>query len=541
MTWLHHIWDTPRLCIYMWHDLLCDIPLVCDMTHHVKWLVLRHSSCVCHDTLRDMTYFEKLLIYVTWLVMWHDSFWDDPHVCDMYVTLHIIWHDVFLRRSSWMWHDSSCDMTYFKTLLMYVTWNFIWHDSSYDMTHFQTLLIYVAWYITWHVSLSDTPSVCDMTHNVTWLIIRHSSCVWHDSSCAMTHFETLPMYVTWRNIWHDSVEGISLVCGMIHYVTWLIIRHSPCMRHGSFVGMSEADETAVVCMRSSVYGCYDWIVYETLLVCVYMCDVTICMWRDYIFVTWLYICDMTIYMWHDWSCDIPLICDMPHDVTWLVLSHSSRMCHGLHEIIRVCVPWLLFVCDMNRSLVWHDSFICVTWLIHRNEWSWWNCGGLHEIICVWVLRLNRIWDTPRLCIHMWHDYMYVTWLYICDMTIHMWHEIICVRVLWLNYIWDTPRLWHQSYMNESCHRYQRVMSHVMYVYMWHDMWHVCVHQLCYTWMSHVTDVTESCRMYASVMLHMDESCHRYHRVMSHVCISYVTHGWVMSRIWRSLFDCVCGC
>jgi len=30
----------------------------------------------------------------------------------------------------------------------------------------------------------------------------------------------------------------------------------------------------------------------------------------------------------------------------------------------ICVTWLVHMCDMTRSYVWHDSFICVTWLIH---------------------------------------------------------------------------------------------------------------------------------------------------------------------------------
>jgi len=28
----------------------------------------------------------------------------------------------------------------------------------------------------------------------------------------------------------------------------------------------------------------------------------------------------------------------------------------------ICVTWLIHLCDMTHSSVWHDSFICVTWL-----------------------------------------------------------------------------------------------------------------------------------------------------------------------------------
>jgi len=68
-------------------------------------------------------------------------------------------------------------------------------------------------------------------------------------------------------------------------------------------------------------------------------------------------------------------------------------------------------------------------------------------------------------------------------------------------------LWPSPGMNESCHTYEWVMSHI--------------------WMSHVT--------------HMNESCHTYEWVMSHIWMSHVTHmneschtyEWVMSYIWMS--------
>jgi len=64
-----------------------------------------------------------------------------------------------------------------------------------------------------------------------------------------------------------------------------------------------------------------------------------------------------------------------------------------------------------------------------------------------------------------------------------------------------------THMDESCHTYGWVMSHI--------------------WMSHVT--------------HMDESCHTYRWVKSHIWMSHVTrideschiYGWVMSHIWMS--------
>jgi len=42
------------------------------------------------------------------------------------------------------------------------------------------------------------------------------------------------------------------------------------------------------------------------------------------------------------------------DVTPLCVWHESFM----------CVTCLIHVCDMTPLCVWHDSFMCVTWLIH---------------------------------------------------------------------------------------------------------------------------------------------------------------------------------
>jgi len=86
----------------------------------------------------------------------------------------------------------------------------------------------------------------------------------------------------------------------------------------------------------------------------------------------MYMCDMTR------SC----VCDMTHWCVW----HDSL----------ICVTWLIHVCDMTHSYVWHDSFMCVTWLTHM-------CDMIHS--CVWHGSL--------IC---------VTWLiHVCDMA----HSYVC--------------------------------------------------------------------------------------------------------------------
>jgi len=48
--------------------------------------------------------------------------------------------------------------------------------------------------------------------------------------------------------------------------------------------------------------------------------------------------------------------------TWLI--HVCGMTHSYvwHDSLR-CVTWLIHMCDMTHLDVWHDSFICVTWLV----------------------------------------------------------------------------------------------------------------------------------------------------------------------------------
>ena len=57
----------------------------------------------------------------------------------------------------------------------------------------------------------------------------------------------------------------------------------------------------------------------------------------------------------------------------------------------ICVTWLIHMCDMAHSYVWHDPFICVTWPIHM-------CDMTH----------SYVWHDPFIC---------VTWpIHMCDTT-----------------------------------------------------------------------------------------------------------------------------
>ena len=116
-------------------------------------------------------------------------------------------------------------------------------------------------------------------------------------------------------------------------------------------------------------------------------------------------------MWHDsFICVTWLIhvCDMTHSYVW----HDSSM-----------TTFSKISLDMTHSRVWHDSFICVTWLIHDDLFA----------------------DLLR------HDsFMCVTqFVHMCNMThLYVWHDS-SKRVTWLIHMWDMTHsyVWRDSSMN----------------------------------------------------------------------------------------------
>jgi len=119
----------------------------------------------------------------------------------------------------------------------------------------------------------------------------------------------------------------------------------------------------------------------------------------------------------------------------------------------MCVTWLIYVCDMTHLRVWHDSFTCVAWLIYV-------CGMTH--LCVW------------------HDsFMCVAWLiYVCDMThLCVWHDsFMCVA--WLIYVCGMTHCHEYIFMYMYMYMYARVIMcdvRVMYACVtWHIPVSVCV-------------------------------------------------------------------
>jgi len=141
----------------------------------------------------------------------------------------------------------------------------------------------------------------------------------------------------------------------------------------------------------------------------------------------------------------------------------------------MCVTWLIHVCDMTHSCVWHDSFMCVTWPIHL-------CDMTHS--CVWHDSFIRVPWLIHMCdmtySHVWHDSsICVTWLiHMCDMT-HpsVWH------VTWLFFMWDMTH--KHSYFLVCC-----TGDDVHFSALHHEGRHKNRSHLCVTWLIHTCDITQ---------------------------------------------------
>jgi len=78
--------------------------------------------------------------------------------------------------------------------------------------------------------------------------------------------------------------------------------------------------------------------------------------------------------------------------------------------------------------VWHDSFTCVTWLIHMCDMTHSHVGRDAFIRATCLIHVRDDYNSRGL--HVWHDSTRVTWLNRCDMTQQVWHDSpVCVT--WL--------------------------------------------------------------------------------------------------------------
>jgi len=82
----------------------------------------------------------------------------------------------------------------------------------------------------------------------------------------------------------------------------------------------------------------------------------------------------------------------------------------------ICVTWLIHMCDMTHSYVWHDSFICVTWCIHMCDMLCSHVRYEPFIRVTWPIHMFDF--SHSYAWRVW--FMCVTWrIHMCDMPHHM--------------------------------------------------------------------------------------------------------------------------
>jgi len=212
------------------------------------------------------------------------------------------------------------------------------------------------------------------------------------------------------------------VCGSVHkqlkpdflaLETWLIyicaMTHSH-VCHDSFRCVPWLIHTWDM---THAYTCHDSFMYKTpAYVCHLTCICVALLIRMHtIFVPWLiHMCDM-IHSCESWLIHVRDVLKRPHlcryDIT------SSHMCgiiysHVWHDSF-MCVTWLIHVCDIHRSDVLHDSFMGVTWLVHvchdsfiyETCWSDIIFVGATWLLHICVASLIHTWDMTHL--YVWHN------------------------------------------------------------------------------------------------------------------------------------------
>jgi len=178
----------------------------------------------------------------------------------------------------------------------------------------------------------------------------------------------------------------------------------------------------------------------------------------------------------------------------------------------MCVTWLIHMCDMTHSYVWHDSFIRVAWLIDPRGLA--TISRLPKNIGLFC-RISSLlqgsfaketynfkeptdrshpksggWWPTMAQSYVWHDFfMCVTWL------IHVWHDsLVCVT--WLSYMCGMTHsyVWHDSF---TCVTWLIDMFDMTHSYVWHDL------LICVAWLIDMCDMTHSYSITHSVRMYQD--------------------------------------
>jgi len=171
-------------------------------------------------------------------------------------------------------------------------------------------------------------------------------------------------------------------------------------------------------------------------------------------------------------------------------------------------PYVSFMCGVTNSYVWHDSFACVTWLIHTwnmtHLYVWHHSFTRETHLYVWpnsVKKHIHMWGVIRL--YSWRDsFMCMTWL------IHMWH---------VTHLYRDVR--EHSFVIVRCH-FQK--CDVVHSYVTHDYIDICIY-ICILYIN----IHICIHMFIYIYIYTYEYMHMYVH-MSHSNVwrdSFIRHPW----------------
>jgi len=178
------------------------------------------------------------------------------------------------------------------------------------------------------------------------------------------------------------------------------------------------------------------------------------------------------YVWHD-----SFLC-----VTWLIHIVYMTSSYVWRDSF-ICVAWLIHMCDMSHSCVLHDSFTCMTWLIHM-------CGH-DSFICVagWLIHLSydafirvtwRIHWCDTTHAYMWHDSALEVGFY--DVENKVSHDAFTF-VAWLIHMWHAASICTYTHTHTNTHTHTHT-----HTYVWYDSF-TCARHLLHTWHKSAKDMS----------------------------------------------------
>jgi len=288
---------------------------------------------------------------------------------------------------------------------------------------------------------SVVKSGAEWCHGAVW---RSAHEVWHQNWGAFACLD-LECHVRIRmwNLCNNTLQHTATT----HYNTLQHILRSRVSRAHSYVKFSQCVAVrcsvslqcvAVWCcsvlqcdVRIHVCGVTHTYVWHDACVCVvwliYMCDKTrVCVWHD---MTHSYVWHDVCVAWRD-----PFIC-----VTWRVSGmtwpiHMCDMPCVQHDLFILSVsPWLICVCEMAHSYMWHGSFIhVVTSYVYMNHVTCTHDSFIHVTWFMYKYDVTPM--THSYSAHHHDSFIYVSWLiHICNMpcsygvaTISRLLKIICL-------------------------------------------------------------------------------------------------------------------